>query len=300
MVPRNEKQSQEFRKRLDPRTLFRFLDPAKPEAVYPWIFQLHVLTNPLSASHHFGFDFQSLATMWVLRDRRIHGEDEIIPIKFFAHDVWQARAQHAPADAAIMEMMTVCGQHCVSGAGLHTCLQSPPPASRDHVMFSNLLPCPALLSPPMTDHWGAWWILTLAPALWGALTVKCWKPASAPVCFLPARLPTAALPSLPLGCGSTANRLRASVCCGKIPSSKRPASGSNPCRSWPHAASRGLAAAQPHPASSDSSCALHPFVFCLLFSFLTCQGLCLQTRNGAWKMACNSSTDSPTSCSLLP
>ena len=87
MVPSNEKQSQEIRKRLDQRTLFQFLDPAKPEAIYPWIFQLHVLTKSLSASHHFGFDFQSLATTGVLKDRRIHGEDEIIPIKFFVHDV---------------------------------------------------------------------------------------------------------------------------------------------------------------------------------------------------------------------
>lgn len=78
----------------------------------------------------------------------------------------------------------------------------------------------------------------------------------------------AALLSLTSGCGSTANKVWASVCCGKMSSSKRSAHSFNPSHSWPHATPQGLAAAQPHPASSVSSCGLHPFISRIIFSFL--------------------------------
>ena len=145
--------------------------------------------------------------------------------------------------------------------------------------------CPALLPLSMTDWWGTWWILTLALAPRGALDCEALKARLLPMfaSSQPSSPQPAALPSLPSGCGSTASKAWASVCCGRISSSRRSAHSFNPSHSWPHAAPQGLAAAQPYPASSVSSCGLHPFISRIIFSFLTCQGLCLQNWNGACK-----------------
>lgn len=148
---------------------------------------------------------------------------------------------------------------CFLGAVLSTCLADPP--SRSPGITPHLVTCcPAHLSLPMIDCQGTWWILTLALALQGGPHTEAWKVGLLPMCLLPlARPPTAALPSLPSGCGFTANKLWASVCCGIIPSSKRAAGQGQPPCSWPRAPSKGLSAAQPHPASSVPSCGLHPF-----------------------------------------
>lgn len=141
--------------------------------------------------------------------------------------------------------------------------QSPLLTSQDHATFGCELHILQLCSPlPTHDRLlGHLVNINTSPALQGAPDCTALKLASS-LRLLPwAQLPTAALPSLCSVWGSTANKLWASVCCGTIPSSTRSACSMDPSRCWPHAASRGLAAAQPHPASSVSGCGLHPFGF---------------------------------------
>ena len=126
---------------------------------------------------------------------------------------------------------------CLGGCAVHMFGRAPFWISRDH---ATLVTCSALLSLPMIDYRSTLWILTLALTLEGAL--RLWGPENLPPPHVfsssqPGSPQPATLPSLPSGCGSTANKLWASVCCGKIPSSKRAAGQKQPL---PQLATRSL------------------------------------------------------------